>query len=276
MTNEKKYPTILGAPERDRNPLRKLIAGFCDPFIPKHDEDDTVESQEFSPEKDGKERALPIAVANRNIPTTNNRQTVKVGPSSSVRFETLGINRSLHIPTHSANRNMSEITIETQDSIASGPLHDQTNTPEFEIAKSVVRRRRQHALSVFLASFVFVMAAVMTLQRLGYSIADFHAPTHSLVPTTSSSTRRPWIHIFHKTSIESGKIHANRKVPQPDMTKDASIERLTLDTIDTTDMTREVKTYNTQFDDKVAESGGPRGDTDDNEIQAKTTTAHEL
>ena len=132
MTNEKSHPIILGPPERERNPLRKLIAGFCDPFIPKHaDDDETIESHEYSPRGGGaKERGF-VAAAESNIPkTSNNRSLAK--RQSSVKFEQLAINRSLHIPARPATRNMSEITIESYHSTAGA---DRINTPEPELEK---------------------------------------------------------------------------------------------------------------------------------------------
>lgn len=197
MVNGKQHPIILGAPEREKNPLRKLIAGFCDPFIPKDDEDQTMESHEDSPRNDAKESG---EATDRNF-----RMTVKPQQGRSVRFENLDISTLLQGPTQKATYNLSEITVESCDSTAA---HDQINMPELEIARNVVRQRRQHALQVFFTCIAFVIGAIVTLQKLGYSIADFHAPTHGLL---SSSSARPWIHIFDKTAVETGKIKLKAK-----------------------------------------------------------------
>jgi hypothetical protein len=220
MTSTKQHPIILGAREQERNPLRKLMAGFCDPFIPKNDEEETIESHEESPKNNVKGRELAIETAETNT-TTGFSSTTKARHGSSVRFEKLDTDGSLHIPSQSATRNMSETSIESNGSMTV-PLHDESNTPELEIAKSVVRRRRQHALQVFFASLIFVMAAILTLQKLGYSIADFHAPTHSLL--SSSSSGRPWIHIFDKTAIESGTFNTKTNTESHKVTRQDKVK----------------------------------------------------
>lgn len=228
MTNAKQQPIILGAPDRERNPLRKLIAGFCDPFIPEDDEDQTVESHGDSPTNEI-QRNLPVEATARAAPAAvNNSKKVQPRKGSSVRFEKLEIKGSLHIPAQTkATRTISEITIDFDSSMVP-PVRDESKIPEIQIARKLVQQRRRHALQVFFASCLFVMAAIVTLHKLGYtSIADFHAPTRSL-SSSSSSTRRPWIQIVDKTktatTVESGTIKVKARTQTSESTKAATVD----------------------------------------------------
>lgn len=220
--------TILGTPDRSFNPLRKLVSGFCDPFIPKHDNDDeerTLDSAEESPQMQQHQATAVRATTtstkvarsvehhstedesvSRNATTfgklevTNTTTTTDSGPTLPPP------------PDQSATRAMSELTT------ASEAFVRDENGPEIQVSRRLTRQRRQHALQVFFASLVFVTATMATLRKLGYtSMADFHAPKNFLSQSSSSSYRDAtawgtrWIHIFDKTAADSNKLQTLKK-----------------------------------------------------------------
>jgi hypothetical protein len=206
LATPKQSITILGTTDRGGfNPLRKLISGFCDPFIPKHDDERTFESAEDSPQL---QRRVVSTAATTTTTTNVQSRTVELHTSdgkAATRFGKLEVttmnDSGLSLPPapdSKAPRTISELTIDSNVS----EVHPEYNGPEVQVSKKLTRQRRQHALQVFFASLLFVVATVMVLHKLGYtSIADLHAPQTILVARNGWGTG--WIRIFHKTSIES-------------------------------------------------------------------------
>ncbi|KAG7349628.1 hypothetical protein IV203_012225 [Nitzschia inconspicua] len=215
--------------DRRFNPLRQLIAGFCDPFSPHDDDENSVDTTEDSPpmahrtatkgSKSDEGHTLAVLAARRGV------------VNGKLQVSTTAVDDSIvpPVPNQNPTRNASELTI---DSTASEvPFRPDENGPEIQFSMKVTRQRRQHALQVFFASLIVVVGTVMVLQKLGYpSMADFHAPKNIL----ASSWGTGWIQIFDKTVIDrSGfltlQVSTKKKDPSQGFPPDVEEDEIPVD-----------------------------------------------
>ncbi|KAG7374157.1 hypothetical protein IV203_013252 [Nitzschia inconspicua] len=217
--------------DRRFNPLRQLIAGFCDPYSPHDDDEDTVDTTEDSP-----------PMVHRTATTAKGSKSVEGHTLAGQAARRAVINGKLQVsttaeddstvppvPQQRPTRDTSELTIEsTANEI---PFRPDENGPEIQFSMKITRQRREHALQVFFASLIFVVGTVMVLHKLGYpSMADFHAPKNIL----ASSWGTGWIQIFDKTVIDrSGfltlQVSTKKKEPSQGVPPDVEEDEIPVD-----------------------------------------------
>jgi hypothetical protein len=194
---QQQYQIMIGITEE--HPLKKLLAGFCGPFINQDGHEDEERTEvESSPEDS------PGAQQSRRKYMADLRPQVEHSTRRTVLND-------IHIPIipnpKPNSNNTNHHHQQQQQDEEEFDRVDHENRPEFHVIQIVASMRRKRGIEVFLASSLFVFGTLFTLTKLGYSIADLHFPTSS--PDTSfpfhNNRNNRWIHVYDKRKVQ--KLH---------------------------------------------------------------------
>jgi hypothetical protein len=190
MGQMNEHRTVRG--DHGKNPFKKLFAGFCDPFDHQHDDDDddtAIDSQASYPPDSGPQ--VPSTSANGNhqhhaargvksVGKGRNPATKAVATAAKVTFgESKGSAIAQQAgapkpapPTEILSRFDFDGSVEITESY--GPASSNADsTSELAVSNEVTRMRQRRGIEVFIMAVLFVLATLLTLRELGYSIADF-------------------------------------------------------------------------------------------------------
>jgi hypothetical protein len=179
---------IIGG-NHDNNPFKKLIAGFCDPFVQNFDDNatDSQSSSRYAPDLGPQVTSSNTATNGRNNGShfargveggngfTNGRKPAIKATTSRVTFEETKVTTKER--THGAEPeemfSHDGSNTSTEDASDAVSNTDAADSSELAVSNTLTWMRRKRGIEVFVMSFLFVLATLLTLKELGYSIADF-------------------------------------------------------------------------------------------------------
>lgn len=197
--------TRIVGDDHENNPFMKLIAGFCNPFVQNFDDSarNSDDSPRYAPDLGPQVPLTGVAAeainnGNHSAQDVIDGNGFANGRDPATRTSTTRVTFEEPKMTTIAGTNTAE-EIFSHDFSESSTNTDTVDSSELVISEIVTWMRRKRGIEVFIMSFLFVLATLLTLRELGYSIADFNVVVKDSQEFVTGHSKK-LIDIVHKSN----------------------------------------------------------------------------